>query len=224
MEGASLTALRTGAASGLATDLLARPEAASVALIGGGTQARAHLEAMCCVRPIRQVRVYDRDARSAVRLAEELRKPGLEVESVASPAAALRSADIVCTTTTAKSPVFEDADVQPGTHINAIGVFQPDRAEVPAATVRRARVVVDHRASALEEAGDLLLPLRAGLIGEDHIAAELGPLLLGQVEGRTSAGQVTLFKSVGVAVQDLYAAARALDAARRMGIGTPLPR
>lgn len=222
LEGASLTALRTGAASGLATDLLARPEAASVAVFGSGTQARTQLEAVCCVRRIRQVRIYDSDAGSAGRFADEMRRPGLDLETVASPAAALRSADIVCTATTAKTPVFEDRDVQPGTHINAIGVFQPDRAEVPAATVRRARVVVDHRASALEEAGDLLLPLRAGLIDREHMAAELGTLLLGGVAGRTSAGQITLFKSVGVAIQDLCAAARALDAARRMGLGTPL--
>lgn len=223
LEGATLTALRTGAASGLATDLLARPDAASVALIGGGIQARTQLEAVCCVRRIRQVRVYDRDPGTAGRLADEMRRPGLAVEAVASPAAALREADIVCTATTSKEPVFEDRDVAPGTHINAIGIFQPDRAEVPAETVRRARVVVDHLASAHEEAGDLLLPLRAGMIVEDHIAAELGPLLLGEVEGRTSPGQVTLFKSVGVAIQDLCAAARALNAARRMGIGTPMP-
>lgn len=222
LEGASLTALRTGAASGLATDLLARPDADSVALIGGGIQARTQLEAVCCVRRIRRVWVYDSVPGAAARLADEMRRPGFEVDAVESTADALRHADIVCTATTAKAPVFEDRDVPPGTHINAIGVFQPDRAEVPAETVRRARVVVDHRASSLEEAGDLLMPLRAGLIGEDHISAELGPLLLGKMEGRTSAGQITLFKSVGVAIQDLCAAARALDAARRMGIGTPM--
>ncbi len=222
LEGASLTALRTGAASGLATDLLARPEAETVAIFGSGTQARTQLEAMACVRRIRQVRVYDSDAGSAGRFADEMRRPGLDVEAVATPAEALRNADIVCTATTATSPVFEDRDVRPGTHINAIGVFQADRAEVPAATVRRARVVVDHRASALEEAGDLLLPLRAGLIGEDHLASDLGSLLLGRVAGRSSADEVTLFKSVGVAIQDLCAAARVLETARRTGLGTPV--
>jgi ornithine cyclodeaminase len=168
--------------------------------------------------------VFDtRPAAAASFAAEMQRQFGFAVEVAVSPAAAVQNADIICAATTSSAPLFDDRDVRPGTHINAIGVFQPDRAEVPAATVRRARVVVDHFVSALEEAGDLLLPLRAGLIDESHFKTELGQLVLGQQPGRTSAEEITFFKSVGVAIQDLCAAERALANARRLGLGTPLP-
>ena len=223
MDGASLTALRTGAASGLATELLARPEAASVAIIGSGVQARTQLEAVACVRPVRHAWVCDCNAESAGRFAGEMQQRlGIVVERVASPSAALAGADIVCTATTSSTPVFADRDIRPGTHINAIGVFHPDKAEIPAATVCRARVVVDHRGSAHDEAGDLLMPLRAGLINEEHFSTELGQLVLGQRPARTSADEITFFKSVGVAIQDLCAAARALANAQRLGLGKPL--
>jgi len=223
MDGASLTAIRTGAATGLATDLLARPEAALVAIIGTGVQACTQLEAVACVRRIQRARVYDRNAESAGRFAVEMQQQlGLAVERVASPSAAVHGADIICAATTSMTPVFEDRDVRPGTHINAVGAFRPDVAEVPAATVCRARVVMDHRASALEEAGDLLMPLRAGLIGEEHFSTELGQLVLGQKPGRMSVDDITLFKTVGVAIQDLCAAARALANAQRLGLGTQL--
>ena len=223
MEGASITALRTGAVSGLATDLLARPASATVAVIGTGVQARTQLAAVCCVRPIRLARVYGRNAQAAEHFAAEMsRQLDLTVQHVLSPSAAIQDADIVCTATTATTPVFEDRDLAPGAHINAIGSFRPDVVEIPAATVHRARVVVDHRASALEEAGDLLTPYRAGLIAESHFSTELGDLILGRSTGRTSPADITLFKSVGVAVQDLFAAIRALKNARRLGIGTLL--
>ena len=222
MDGGSLTAIRTGAATGLATDLLARPDATKVAIFGAGVQARAQLEAVCCIRRIERVRVYDLNAESAGRFADAIRQQlDVAVECTASPSAAAEGADIICTATTSTTPIFDDEDVRPGTHINAIGVFRPNMAEVPAATVCRARVVVDHHASALEEAGDLLVPLRAGLIDEDHFATELGQLVLGQTPGRTLADEITLFKSVGVAIQDLCAAACALTNARRLGLGTP---
>lgn len=224
LDGASLTAIRTGAASGLATDLLARPDASTVAIIGAGLQARTQLEAVACVRRIQQVWVFDCRADAAAQFADHMRRElGLAIEVAPTCAAAVQHADIICAATTSVAPLFDDRDVRPGTHINAIGVFQPDRAEVPAATVRRARVVVDHVASALEEAGDLLLPLRAGLIEEAHFKTELGQLVLGQQQGRTAAAEVTFFKSVGVAIQDLCAAERALTSARRLGLGTPLP-
>jgi ornithine cyclodeaminase/alanine dehydrogenase-like protein (mu-crystallin family) len=225
MDGGSLTAIRTGAASGLATDLLARTEAATVAIIGAGVQARTQLEAVCCVRSLQRVQVYDCNAESAARFADEMRKKyGIAVECAMSASGAVADADIICTATTSAKPVFDDQDVRPGTHINAVGVFRPGMAEIPAATVRRARVVVDHLISAQEEAGDLLIPLRVGLIGEDHFAAELGQLVLGHRPGRTSAEEITLFKSVGVAIQDLCAGARALANARRLGLGIPLSK
>jgi ornithine cyclodeaminase/alanine dehydrogenase-like protein (mu-crystallin family) len=225
MDGASLTAIRTGAAVGLATDLLARPEATTVAIIGTGIQARTQLAAIHSVRRLRQAFVYDPLTASAEKFAVDMRAQiGIPIERAASAAAAVSQAEIICTATTSSVPVFDDHDVSPGTHINAIGVFQPDRAEVPAATVRRARVVVDHYPSAREEAGDLLQPLAQGLIGEDHFAAELGQLVLGKQPGRTAPAEITLFKSVGVAIQDLCAAAHALANARELGLGTSLPR
>ncbi|MGC8990647.1 MAG: ornithine cyclodeaminase family protein, partial [Verrucomicrobiia bacterium] len=198
MDGAALTSLRTGAASGLATDLLARPESTTVAVFGAGVQARTQLEAVACVRRIQRVRVFDRNMESATRFADEMRQQlGLEVQCATSPAEAADGADIICTATTSAVPVFDDRDVKPGAHINAVGVFQPNMAEVPAATVCRARVVVDHRQSALEEAGDLLMPLHAGLIGADHFSTELGEVVLGLKPGRSSSDEITLFKSVG---------------------------
>lgn len=223
LEGASLTAIRTGAASGLATDLLARPDAAAAAVFGAGVQARTQLEAVCAVRPIRRARVYDPNPALAERFAAEMiQRLGFPVECADSPGRNLEDAHIVCTATPSLKPVFADHELSPGAHINAVGAYRPDMAEIPAETVCRARVVVDHFASALEEAGDLLAPLRAGLIGEEHFATELGQLVLGQRPGRASADEITLFKSVGVAIQDLCAAARALENARKLGLGTSL--
>jgi ornithine cyclodeaminase len=224
LDGVSLTALRTGAASGLATELLARPDAASVGVFGAGVQARTQLEAVCCVRAVRQAWVVDRRPNVARRFAEEMHaRLGIPIEAVQSPSEMLAEADILCTATTSAAPVFDDGDVRPGTHINAVGAFRPGTAEIPAATVRRARVVVDQFLSAREEAGDLLGPLGEGMIDEQHFSTELGQVLLGEKPGRTRADEVTLFKSVGVAIQDLCAAARVLENARRLGLGTPLP-
>ena len=205
MDGASLHRPPHGrGVRQLATDLLARPEATAVAILGAGVQARTQLEAVACVRRIQRVRVFDRNTESAGRFAAEMQQQlGLAVACATSPAEAVEGADIICTATTSTIPVFDDHAVKPGAHINAVGVFHPDMAEVPAATVRRARVVVDHRPSALEEAGDLLMPLRAGLMGAEDFSTELGRIVLGLKPGRTAANEITLFKSVGVAIQDL---------------------
>jgi ornithine cyclodeaminase/alanine dehydrogenase-like protein (mu-crystallin family) len=223
MDGASLTAIRTGAASGLATDLLARTDASIVAVIGTGVQARTQLEAVCCVRPIRLARVFGRNTEAAERFAQEMSQQlGITVQRAASTAEALKDADVICTATSSTTPVLADGDVPRGAHINAVGSYRPDMVEIPSATVCRARVIVDHRESALEEAGDLLAPLGAGLIQETHFAAEIGEVVLAKVSGRTAADDITLFKSVGVAIQDLCAASRALANARQLGLGTPL--
>jgi len=223
MDGASLTAIRTGAASGLATDLLARADAAAVAVFGAGVQARTQLEAVCCVRTIRRASVYDKDTAAADRFAAEMtHRLGLPVDRADTPARNLADVDVICTATPSRKPVFEDSELSAGVHINAVGSFRPDMIEIPSATVCRARVVVDHLASALEEAGDLLGPLRQGLIQESHFGTELGEVLLGRSPGRRQADEITLFKSVGVAIQDLCAATRALDNARRLGLGTLL--
>jgi ornithine cyclodeaminase/alanine dehydrogenase-like protein (mu-crystallin family) len=224
VDGASLTAVRTGAASGLATDLLARADASVVAVFGAGVQARTQLEAVCCVRKIHRAYVYDAAPLAADRFCAEMtRRLGRPVQRAASPAEALKDADVVCTATTASDPIFEDSDIRRGTHINAIGSYLPHVSEIPPATVCRARIVVDHLASALEEAGDLLQPLRQGMIGQSHFATELGDVVLGRSPGRGHADQITLFKSVGVAIQDLCAAAKVLENARRCELGLQLP-
>ncbi len=224
MDGASLTAVRTGAASGAATDLLARPDASAATVFGAGPQARTQLEAVCAVRPIRRARVYDISADRARALAREMAdRLGIPVEAATSPAEALAGAGVVCTVTTSAVPVFADGDVAPGTHINAVGAYRPTDREVPGETVRRARVVVDQVAAALAEAGDLIIPIEQGLFGKEHIRAELGEIVAGRKKGRESPDEVTLFKSVGVAVQDLAAAARALANAERLGLGVEVP-
>jgi alanine dehydrogenase len=223
MDGAYLTALRTGAASGAATDLLARPDAHTAAIFGAGAQGRTQLEAVCAVRPIHQAWVYDVAPRQAAAYAEEMsQRLSLPVRVAETPAQAVCQADVICTATTATSPVFADADVPPGTHVNAVGAYTPHMQEVPPETVLRARVVIDHRESSLAEAGDLLIPIEQGLMTEDHIYAELGEIAAGSKPGRASPDEITLFKSVGVAVQDVAAASAVLEAAQRLGLGAKI--
>jgi alanine dehydrogenase len=221
MDGTYLTALRTGAASGAATELLARPDARVAVIFGGGAQGRTQLQAVCAVRPIEEAWIYDVESERAERYAEEMGELlGLEVRVAETPAEVVRRADVICTATTSSSPVFDDADVQPGTHINAIGAYTPDMQEIPPKTVLRARVVIDHHEAALAEAGDLLIPMNQGLMSADHIYAELGEIVAGDRHGRQSPEEITLFKSVGVAVQDVAAAAAVLEAAQTVDLGT----
>lgn len=221
MDGTTLTAIRTGAASGAATDLLARNDAEVAAIFGAGVQARTQLRAVCAVRPIREARVVDVNAAAAEAMAEAMADElAISVTVAGSPREALAGADVVCTATTCQTPVFSDGDLSPGVHINAVGSYKPDVREIPAETVCRAKVVVDQVAMAWEEAGDLILPLQEGLIKETHIHAELGEIVDGRKPGRQSRDEVTFFKSVGVAIQDLAAAGRALANAREMALGT----
>ncbi len=220
LNGTYLTALRTGAASGAATDLLARPEATTVAIFGAGVQGRTQLEGVCAVRPIQKALVFDPVVDTAVAFAAEMSLSlGIVVTAVSAPQEALRTADVVCTATVSKTPVFEDKDLAPGAHINAVGSYKPDVQEIPAETVRRALLVVDHRTSALAETGDLIIPIRKGIIQESDIHAELGEIGAGISSGRASESGITLFKSVGLAIQDLAAAARAFENAAKRGLG-----
>jgi ornithine cyclodeaminase/alanine dehydrogenase-like protein (mu-crystallin family) len=216
LDGAALTAIRTGAASGLATDVLARPDARTVAIFGSGVQARTQLEAVCTVRRIESACVYSPNRDHAAAFAAEAAgknsvPPVIRVAT--SPEQALADADIVCTATTSPTPVFEGRLLRDGTHVNAIGSFQPHVQEVDAETIRRALVVVDSFAAALEEAGDLLVPIAQGLFRADQIHAELGEIILGHRPARTSHDQITFFKSCGLAVQDAAAARACYDAA-----------
>jgi ornithine cyclodeaminase/alanine dehydrogenase-like protein (mu-crystallin family) len=217
MDAGYLTALRTGAGSGVATRAMARPDSKVLALFGAGAQARTQALAVCAERPIERILIVNRSRERAESLIEILRHDGVQADlSIAAAAAiALAAADIVCCATSSPTPLFADADLRPGTHINAVGAFKPDMAEVPPATVQRARLIVDQRAAAWAEAGDLIQPRDAGLISEDHPVGELGQLVIGQVPGRISPDQITLFKSVGNAVQDLAVAALALAQANR---------
>lgn len=221
MDGTSLTALRTGAVCGLATRLMAREDARVLTVFGAGVQARTQIEAMRAVRDIREVRIVDPFREYAEVLARELAGDAdrVEVRVVNDRTEALRGASIVCAATTSREPVFDGHDLEPGTHVNAIGSFKPEMQEIDVETVRRSRLVVDERVAALEEAGDLIIPLMKGTIGEDHIVADLGELVEGRVAGRTSPDQVTFFKSVGIAVQDVAVAARVLARAEVEGMG-----
>jgi ornithine cyclodeaminase len=224
MDGTYLTALRTGAASGAATDLLARRDARVVAIFGAGTQGRTQLEAVCTARSITQVFVFDKERKRAERFVAEMGSRGApipeEIEIASSPAEAVRRADILCTATTSTVPVFEGKELRPGTHINAVGAYTPQMQEVDVETIRRAKVVIDSRDASLAEAGDLIIPLRQGTITERHIHAEIGEIVAGRKPGRTSEEEITYFKSVGVAVQDVAAARRILEKATELGLGT----
>lgn len=225
LDGATITAIRTGAASGAATDLLSRSDSRTLAVFGAGVQARSHIDAVCAVRPVTSVRIHSRTRSKVDELISEFRnRPEWDVEmrAVSSPADALRGADIVCATTSARTPLFVDREIEEGMHLNAIGSYTPLAREIPSETVVRSRVVVDSRQAAWDEAGDLILPLKAGLIGPDHIAAEIGEIVAGQKPGRTTPAEVTFFKSVGMAVQDAVAARVALTNAKALGIGREL--
>jgi alanine dehydrogenase len=207
LDAAAITAIRTAAVSAVATRLLARPEAGDLALLGAGVQAHTHLAALREVRSLRRVRVWSRRPESARTFAAEAAaRYGLEVEATAEPAAAVAGADIVCTLTSSRIPVLAGAWLAPGAHVNAVGSCTPAARELDSAAVARARLFVDRRESTVHESGDYLIPLREGTIGEQHILGEIGDLLLGKVAGRRDAAEITLFKSLGLAVEDLAAA------------------
>jgi len=221
MEGTALTAIRSGAASGAATDLLARKNARKVAIFGAGIQARTQLEAVCAVRAIREATIFEPDMQRATAFLQEAGETfGIKMSVAATSAEALKGADIICTATTSATPVFADSEVAAGTHINAIGSYKPHMREIPPETVARAHLVVDQVEAAWTEAGDLIMPLNDGLIQVDHIQSELGEIVDGTKTGRTNNRMITFFKSVGIAIQDLAAATCVLANAERLGIGT----
>lgn len=223
LEGTYLTALRTGAATGAATDLLARHDATRLCLFGTGGQAPTQLEGVCAVRRIEAVWVCSRTTEKAQSFIEHVQAlpfaHDLAFHASTDAHQAVQAADIVVTATSARQPLFMATDVRDGTHINAIGAFTPHMQEVPPELVRRAKVVVDSRQACMAEAGDLLIPIRQGVISATHIYAEIGELAAGQKPGRTHAAEITLFKSVGNAVQDVAVGKVALERAQRAGLG-----
>lgn len=220
MDASSVTAIRTAAVSGVATRVLAREDAGDLALLGSGVQARTHLEAMAAVRSLRRVRAWSPNReRLEAFVGWAGTRFGPPVEAVAGGAEAVTGADIVCAVSSAREPVVRSEWVAEGTHLNAVGSSLPTTRELDTATVVRARFVVDRRESALNEAGDFLIPRGEGAITDAHIAAELGDVLLGRVSGRQTAAEVTIFKSLGLAVEDLAAGTHVLRQAEARGIG-----
>lgn len=222
LEGASLTAIRTGAGSGAATDVLARSDAETVAIIGTGAQAQTQLQAVCTVRSIRQVLVFSPNRAHRNKFVQRVKdRPPVpaEVRAVDSADDAVRQADIVCTATTSATPVFDGQVLAQGAHINAVGSFQPHMQEIDLETIKRSLVVVDSMEAALQEAGDLIGPIQRGEWTRSSLHAEIGEILNGAAPGRADPDQITLFKSVGVAVQDVAAAALAIERAEQLNIG-----
>jgi ornithine cyclodeaminase len=221
LDASAVTAIRTAAASAVATRALARPDAGDLAILGSGTQARSHLDAVRCVRSLRRIRVWSRRPESVRRFAaEESERTGLTVEPMSSARLAVEGADLICTVTAATQPVIERSWLSPGAHINAVGACTPNARELDAATVASSRLFVDRRESALAEAGDFLLARGEGQVTDDHILGELGDVLEGTVPGRRTEDEITLFKSLGIAVEDLAAGAhvyRKALAAGRVG-------
>lgn len=219
IDAASITAIRTAAASGVATRALARPDAGDLAILGAGVQGATHLAAMRAVRPVRRVRVWSRNPEHARAFAA--RHDGVEV--VGSARAAVEGADLVCTCTAAKQPILEGAWLSPGAHVNAVGACFATSRELDTAAVARARLIVDRMESALNEAGDFLIPKREGAFGDDHIAGELGDVLIGTLAGRRTPDEITLYKSLGIAVEDLAAAVHVHERAIATGSGVVVP-
>jgi len=220
MDGASITGLRTAAGSAVATKYLARAEAATVGILGSGVQAETHLAAMCAVRPVQTAWVYSRDRDRRTDFAERMAaRLGIEVTPVSSARAAIEGAEIVVTATTAREPIVDGDWFAPGVHINCVGSGIPDRRELDDKIVQRAKIVVDTYDSALAEAGDLLIPMAQGLLTKEALHADLGEILTGQKVGRTDETEITIFKSVGVALQDVGAAAWIYRRAKELGLG-----
>jgi ornithine cyclodeaminase/alanine dehydrogenase-like protein (mu-crystallin family) len=207
VDASEITAIRTAAVSGVATRLLANQDAGRLAILGSGVQARMHLEAMRLARDIKQVTVWSRTWSHAQAFAQrETVRLGLPIKAVSTAAEAAAGADIICTTTSAAEPILKGDWLPPGVHMNAIGSSVPSARELDTVAIIKSRVFVDRRESTLNEAGDFLIPMQEGAIDADHIQGEIGEILLGEVVGRESSGQITLFKSLGLAVEDIAAA------------------
>jgi ornithine cyclodeaminase/alanine dehydrogenase len=221
MEAGFLTAIRTGAASAVAAKYLARPGSRRVACFGAGVQAEFQLRCFKAALPVESVAVVGRDPTRAWAFAARMRGAlGVPVEVTPDRRAAVREADVVTCATTSSRPVFAGRDLRPGAHVDAIGAFRPDTREVDTETVKRARVVVDTYHGAWTEAGDLLIPIKAGAITRRHVRAELAEVVARRKPGRTRPDEITLFKSVGWAPEDAAAARLAYDRAMAQGIGT----
>lgn len=206
IDGSYLTALRTGAASGVATKLLARDNSEMIAVIGCGAQGRTQLESVCTIRPIKEALLYDLNRTTAEKLKSEMEKK-LDISiCVEKNLEKLKQADIICTATSAKAPLFSINDVSSGVHINAIGSYRPDMQEIDPHIIKSGILFVDSIESVLKESGDLIKPIKHGLFTEKIIKGEIGDLADNNLSGRKTDDEITVFKSVGLGVQDLFIA------------------
>jgi alanine dehydrogenase len=221
LDGTYLTAIRTACASAMATKALANSETPVLGILGAGVQARAHIETLSKVRRLGKIKIYSPSGKSAVTLKQEL-EAGIKIPIDVAPSAeaALRDADLVVTATTAATPIVERAWLKVGAHVNAIGSHRPDLRELDGATLKAARLVVDSRDAIMAECGDVLLAIKDGAIDAGHASTEIGEVLAGRKPGRANAAEITIYKSVGVAIQDVAAAALVYRKAVAAKIGT----
>jgi len=223
MEGDYLTAMRTGAASGLATDLLADKNATTAAIFGAGVQGRKQLEAILAIRPLKNVYVFDPNPDKINKFIHDMNEiSSLNIHTALSEDI-LKNVQIICTATTSEQPVFSHNRIPAGVHINGAGSFKPETREIPSETIGRAKLVVDQREACLNEAGDIIIPITEGRISGSHIYAELGEIAAGRKAGRENKEEITVFKSVGNAIQDLLAAHTVYNLALEKGKGVRLP-
>ena len=221
MNASEITAIRTAAISAVATRLLAREDAQQLAIIGAGVQARTHLVALATVRPIKHARIACRNIEHAEELAREMRQQlSFPIEPVRTNEEAVRGADLIVTATSSLEPVINKDWISPGAHVNAIGTHSPNSREIDSATMAAARIFTDRRESALNEAGDYLLAAKEGLVTPESILGEIGELLIGTKTGRTSASEITLFKSLGLAIEDVVSADYLYHKAQSQNEGT----
>lgn len=218
MDGNFITAIRTGAVGGVAAKYLAREDSKTIGVFGAGVQARTQLKAACVVRKIERAFVYDKVIERAEVFADEMSKELNISIKVSSPEEIVRNSDIIVTATTSKTPLFDGSLVKQGTHLTLIGSFKPDAREVDEKVVKKSKIVVDQKSAALKEAGDIIIPLKAGIINVGDIYAELGEIVTGKKGGRASESEITLFKSVGLGIQDCATAWLAYNKAREKGM------
>jgi alanine dehydrogenase len=223
MDGRYITEARTAAVSAVSTRFLANPDASTLAIIGSGVQARSHLEAYQHVRQLKQVRIWSPNARSRSQFVDDM-SPTVNVPIIAADTAeaAVRGADLIVLVTSSPTPVIEDAWVSEGAHVVCVGACRPTQQEMPPQLVNRGHLYVDSSAAAVVEAGDIVLNIAAGLFDASHIRGEIGELVLGRVPGRSSSDEITIFKSLGMAVEDVVAADLVFRRASESGAGTEL--
>jgi alanine dehydrogenase len=220
MDGSYITAIRTACASAMATKVLANPQTPVLGILGAGVQARTHIQALTRVRKLEKIKLYSPSGTSAAAVKKEMAQVPVTMEVAENPEAAVRDADLVVTVTTSREPILKADWLKPGVHINAVGSHSPDMREIDGATLARAKVVVDSREAIMAECGDILLAIKEGSVTKDNIHGEIGEVLAGTKAGREHTDEVTLYKSVGIAIQDVATANLVYHKALKQEVGT----